>query len=72
MRTVIVCATAALLAACATPWHWEKPNASQYEFNMDAGACRAQAFSVPGAPTIQVALVYDGCMQGKGWYKVNG
>lgn len=36
------------------------------------GQCRAQAFGTPGAMQnlLQVAIVLNGCMQGKGWYQV--
>jgi hypothetical protein len=52
--------------------YWEKPGASQAEFNADFGFCRAQAFSVPGAMSnlFQVVLVQTSCMQGRGWYQV--
>lgn len=61
-----------LLAACpTTEYVWVKHGASQQEFNQDAGQCRAQAFSVPGATSPmmanQVAIIYASCMQGKGW-----
>jgi len=70
MRTPIV--TALLLTGCATggDWTWHKPNSSATEFDMEAGQCRAQAFSVPFARSRQIVLVYDACMQGKGWQKI--
>jgi hypothetical protein len=71
--------TAVLLALCLvgcatkqTQTYWEKPGASQQDFQADMGQCRAQAFSVPGAMNnlVQVAIVQNTCMQGKGWYLV--
>lgn len=61
---------ALLLASCATTESvWVKPGSSEREFAMEAGQCKAQAFSVPNAPLMQVAIVYNSCMQGKGWHQ---
>lgn len=62
----------AVLSGCATKdeWAWNKSGSTQQTFYMEDGQCRAQAFSVAGGALLQVALVYDSCMQGKGWYKV--
>lgn len=58
-----------LLAGCATTERvWVKNGASEQDFYMDQGQCRAQAFGTPGMYTMQVALVYNSCMQGRGWY----
>lgn len=60
------------LAGCAThnnDWNWAK-DGDNGTFDQDQGQCHAQAFGVSGASMMQVALVYDGCMRGKGWYKV--
>lgn len=60
---------AAILGACATTERvWVKPGSTDREFNMDAGQCRAQAYSVPNAPPMRIAIVYASCMQGKGWH----
>lgn len=57
------------LFGCATTERvWVKPNSGQQEFYQDRGQCQAQAFSVPGAPPMQMAVVFASCMQGKGWY----
>jgi len=60
-----------LLGACAEDpgWVWVRNGATQQDFSMDSGQCKAQAFSAPGMPTIQVVLIYHSCMQGKGWYQ---
>ena len=52
------------LAGCATT---EQVWVGGSNFDVDQGQCHAQAFSVPGAPAMQVALVYNSCMRGKGW-----
>jgi hypothetical protein len=59
---------AVTLMGCATQKesYWFKANSSQADFNQDAGACRAQAFGSSGN-TVRIAIVYNGCMQGKGW-----
>lgn len=74
MKTIQILLLVALLTACATERRqesWVKPDGSgsQAELTADDGACRAQAFSVPGAMNnmLQVAAVYSSCMQGKGW-----
>lgn len=62
-----------LLAGCATQperqAYWVKDGATERDFNADMGACRAQAFSVPGAMgnLLQVAAVQSSCMEGRGW-----
>lgn len=63
-----ILAPLALLTGCATTESvWVKSGSSQQTFNMDMGQCRAQAFSFPGAPLIQRAIVQSSCMEGKGW-----
>lgn len=53
------------LVGCATT---EQVWVGGSNFDMDQGQCHAQAFSVPGASAMQVALVYNSCMRGKGWH----
>lgn len=66
MRTALACLL--VLAGCATTETvWNKAGASEQDFNVDTGQCKAQAFSVPGMVPVQVAAVYGSCMQGKGW-----
>ena len=68
MRIIVALALALTLAACATPQQqWYRAGATQQDFAMDQGQCQAQGFSVPGASVLQVALVYNACMRGKGW-----
>jgi hypothetical protein len=68
VRIIVACALALTLAACATQQkNWYRDGASQQDFAMDQGQCQAQSFGVPGASVLQVALVYNSCMRGKGW-----
>ncbi len=67
MRLSIAISAAIILAGCAAPATWHKAGASQEDFLMDRGQCNAQAYSVTGAPMMQVAIVFNSCMQGKGW-----
>ncbi len=58
-----------ILAGCATQTEfiWVKPGSSSNDLSIDHGQCSAQAFSVPNAPLMQVAIVQNQCMRGKGW-----
>jgi hypothetical protein len=58
-----------LCAACATPHPWVKDGATQEDLAMESAQCKAQAFAVPNAPMMQIAMVYNACMQGKGWHQ---
>ena len=61
------------LIGCATTgggWHYEKDGASKADYNMDTGQCRAQAFAVSNPTLLQIGIIMDGCMQGKGWVRV--
>lgn len=69
MRVIV--AVALVLAGCASSKVWVKEGSSTRDFNVDAGQCKAQAFAVPGAPLIQVSIVYNACMEGKGWQLQN-
>lgn len=66
-KTAMLCST--LLLGCATTQTvWVKPGATQNDFSMDHAQCSAQAFSVPNAPLMQVAIIQNQCLRGKGWY----
>lgn len=56
----------ALAAGCATR-AWYKDGSTERDFNMDRGQCQAQAYSVSQPQAWQPALVFHGCMEGKGW-----
>lgn len=57
-----------LLVGCAAQRSWYKDGATQQDFYQDQGQCKAQAFGMVGASMMQVAIVFNSCMQGKGWY----
>jgi hypothetical protein len=67
MRTVLVTVVLVLAGCATTETVWVRSGASEQDFYQDRGQCQAQAFSVPGAPMMQAAIVFSGCMQGKGW-----
>jgi hypothetical protein len=72
-RILAAVTVVASLGACAQQqWHWERPGATAGDFYQDRGQCNAQAFAVPGAGLLQIALVQNSCLQGKGWEKVRG
>jgi hypothetical protein len=59
-----------LLVACQNQGTtWEREGATQQDFYMDQGQCKAQAFGLPGGNMMQMAMVMNACMQGKGWYR---
>lgn len=65
-RNLLLCAFAAVSAAgCASQDVWVGGNG---DFEMDKGQCQAQAFSIPNAPPMQAAIVFNSCMRGKGWH----
>jgi hypothetical protein len=68
MRVALLAAVLALAGCATTESVWMKSGATQQDFYMDRGQCQAQAFGVSNAPLMQVAIVFNACMQGKGWY----
>ncbi len=66
---VTALAGVAMMIGCAAPVepNWVRQGASKETLQADMGQCRAQAYGVPGVSALQAALVYDGCMQGKGY-----
>lgn len=60
--------TILLLAfGCAPQKQWYKDGTTPQDFSMDQGQCKAQAFSISGGNMMQIAIVFNSCMQGKGW-----
>ena len=60
-----------LIACVTTPEReneWVKPGATQHDYHVDSGQCKAQGFSVPWMSLIQAGIVYASCIQGKGLY----
>lgn len=56
-----------MLTACGNQRTWYRDGSTEREFNMDRGQCRAQAFGVSGGNMLQMAMVINACMEGKGW-----
>jgi len=56
-----------LLTACAPQKVWYKEGASNQDFGMDMGQCKAQAFGISNPTLFQIAVVQNQCMFGKGW-----
>lgn len=75
MKIVLAVAVLAL-AGCASSSGpnnkvWDKPSAGPNDFGMDQGQCQAQATQIPGGAALQMALVFNACMRGKGWQLVD-
>lgn len=56
-----------LLAGCAKEGSWNKPDASERDFYADRGTCAAQMQANPFSNATQQAIIFAGCMQGRGW-----
>jgi hypothetical protein len=48
MRNLVLVAFAGLLSACAQPTIWDKPGATQVDFNRDSYACQKDAIAAGG------------------------
>lgn len=59
------------LAGCATDQVWVRNGSTQDEFYRDKGQCQAQGFGIANTGLLQAAIVFNSCMQGKGWYLQN-
>ncbi len=57
-----------LLGCASQPTYWMKQGASPHDFYMDKAQCNAQAFSISNALPMQIAIVQNQCLRGKGWY----
>lgn len=64
MRLLALFLAASMTVGCATVT-WVKPGG---DFGVDSGQCQAQALSA-GAGAAPRQLIYEACMQGKGWEK---
>jgi len=68
MKNLILVAAIALAGCASQPeTYWAKAGATDSDFDIDKGQCDAQAFQVAGGSLMQIALVQNGCMRGKGW-----
>lgn len=66
MKKLLLLAAVALVG-CAAPKTWSKDGSTERDFNMESNQCRAQAYSVPFAPPLRQTVIFEACMQGKGW-----
>jgi hypothetical protein len=70
-KVLLAAAVTLTLAGCAhqPKQTWYRAGATQQDFAMDRGQCQAQGLSIPEAAgyPLQVALVSNACMRGKGW-----
>lgn len=68
-RTFAALSAALLLGCATTQWVWTRDGATTEDYYRDEGQCRAQAFAAPNATQnlLQVAIILNSCMQGKGW-----
>lgn len=66
MKLVLLLTT--LLVGCAAaPVHWVNATSERKDIGIDMGQCQAQAWSIPGADSMQTNMVINACMRGKGW-----
>jgi hypothetical protein len=77
LRTIILAATALVLAGCGF-YHWHKDGADSAAFDRDSTACQQQS---PGAPAQQQSgsaqqkptqSPWEACMTGRGWVYSSG
>lgn len=70
MKLILIAIITAILGSCATKESvWVKPNSTNNEFYMDQGQCNSQALSGTGGVfNMGTAMIFNTCMQGKGWY----
>jgi hypothetical protein len=61
------------LAGCALfpAWHWEKDGAASGEYERDVTFCKQRIYpGVDGLVTNESVRLMHGCMEAKGWRKV--
>lgn len=72
LRILILVSISLLMFSCATTrpeTAWYKSGASDHDFHMDQGFCRAQAMQATmGYVTMGTAVMMGSCLQSKGWY----
>lgn len=71
IRLLPLCLAAFVLSACsilAPKWHWEKPGG---DYDQDERFCKTQTYSgTDGMVTNASVRRMHGCMEAKGWQKV--
>lgn len=68
MRYLLVLLLVTLYGCATTERVWVRSGASQQDFYIDSGQCRSHAFSGYAHSLTQRAVVFESCLQGKGWY----
>jgi len=68
VKIALVVVAISLSGCAAQQKSWYKDGASQQDFHMDQGQCKSQSFGVSNPSMMQMALIFNSCMQGKGWY----
>jgi hypothetical protein len=73
-RAICAIVISAAIAGCASQpeqqWVWYKQGATQADFETDHGYCTAQAFGNGNVSVMQVAIVQNACLKGRGWRQV--
>ena len=69
MRVLTMLATTVAVAACAQDVVWKKSGASDQDFARDSDGCRSQAYAAQGMTSDpqRALIVYQSCMESKGW-----
>jgi len=72
MRALTLFVAVAVAACAQTETSWKKPGASEQDLAQDADGCRSQATAAQGmtADSGRAAIVYQSCMEKKGWRRV--
>lgn len=63
MKTLLTIALCLSLSGCLS---YTRSTATG-SLEIDDAQCRAQAGSIPGAAPLQIIMVRNACMEGKGW-----
>ena len=77
VRCVATAIAGLLLTACAAeaqkqPWHWEKPNVDQTQFNKDVCECMKKSRGNPAWDSAYGfnPVMRDACMRARGYQQV--
>ena len=72
MRSLLFSAAVVALAGCAQEVAWQKAGAGEQELEQDSAGCRSQANAGQGmtSDTQRLIVVYQSCMEAKGWRRV--
>ena len=72
MRALTLFVAVALAGCAQTETSWKKTGATEQDLAQDAAGCRSQATAAQGmtADSGRAAIVYESCMEKKGWRRV--